>query len=53
MPNLTSHRGKDYEVEYDNYDCDVVFLSVNNYNGTHLVSGFAKVFKVILASPVF
>jgi hypothetical protein len=53
MPNLTSQHDNDYYDDYDNDDCDVVFLRVNNYNSTHLGSGFAKVFKVILASCVF
>jgi hypothetical protein len=53
MPNLTSQHDNDYDDGYDNDDSDVVFLRVNNYNSTHLGSGFAEVFKVILASCVF
>jgi hypothetical protein len=46
MPTLTSHHVDDDDYHYDNDNCDVVFLRVNNYNGTHLGSGFVNVFKV-------
>jgi hypothetical protein len=52
MPTFTSQHN-DYDDDYDNDDCDIVFLRVNNYNGTYLGSGFAKVFKVILAVRLF
>jgi len=50
---LTSQHYKDYDDDYDKDDSDVVFLGVNNYNGTYLRCGFLKVFKVILAVRLF
>jgi hypothetical protein len=53
MPTLTSQHDKCYDDDYDNDDCDFVFLRVNNYNDTSLGSGFMNVFKVILKVRLF
>jgi len=52
MPTLTSQHDKDYYDDYDNDECDVVFLCVNNYNSTHLGSGFAKVLSNFCTSLI-